>query len=330
MKNLVQQSEERFRGLFEQSNDAIFIHDFKGDIFHVNKQACNLLGYTCNELCNMSIGELYPKSFNPDFNIIKAKNNIRLETQLVKKDGSKIDIEVSASIIDQEKGIVQGSVRDITERKKAEEKIKVSLDEKEVLLHEINHRFKNNLQTLMSLISIEKKASVNKEVIKVLDNCKTKLSAIALIHEQLIQDRSFANINMGNFLRKLLKNIVCSSKLVLSTEVKIDNINFPASTATHCAMIVNELITNCIKYAFKGRKEGKIKISLTKLKDQTILLSVDDNGRGLPKRFNLKKNSRTGLNIVKILAEIQLQGNFKIIDTGKGTRVSVVFRQILN
>ena len=216
---------------------------------------------------------------------------------------------------------------DITERKRAEERIKASLREKEVLLREIHHRVKNNLQVVSSLLNMQARAIKDKETIDILAESKNRINAMALIHAQLYESKDLSEINMKRFIDKLLTQLFQSYPVEgtkITTIVRVADYPFPISNAVPVGLIVNELLTNAIKYAFVNRKEGRIEIILSASEKGRIILTVSDNGLGLPEGFDINANKTLGLRLVRILAEDQLQGKLGIISK-EGTTFRVEF-----
>jgi PAS domain S-box-containing protein len=216
-----------------------------------------------------------------------------------------------------------GSSMVITDRKKAEEQIQKNLKEKEVLVREINHRVKNNLQMLVSLLNMQQRATENEEVINALAEYKDRIYTMALLHNHLTKSENLSEINMEEFLKQLVK----VTTPTITTEFKIDEIDFPVNIATSCGLIVNELMTNAMKHAFKGSQKNQIRVSMKVLKSGVVTLGVRDNGVGLPEGFDIEKDSRTGLNLVRILSKIQLQGSCEINSDKKGTNFMVKFKK---
>jgi len=253
---------------------------------------------------------------------------VEFDGRHMKKDGSCVWVTVSARIVSRSgKGIVQGFVKDITERKRAEEKIKAALVEKELLLRELNHRVKNNLQVINSLLNLQARSIKDEEVRAILQESHSRIKSIAMVHEKLYGSSDFSRIDMNEYFNSLLRSIAHSFNVTedtVSMKVMADvGIWFNMDMAVHCGLIVNELVTNAFKYAFPDNRKGEICVELKAGKNNTYELVVRDNGIGLPKDFDLKSSQTLGLELVNILAR-QL-GEVKLLRTG-GT----VFKVTLN
>jgi len=187
-------------------------------------------------------------------------------------------------------------------RKSAEDPIKVSLKEKEVLLREIPHRVKNNLQVISSLLDMRARDSSNKDTVD------------ALIHTQLYEGSDLSEINMNGFVNRLLAQVFQSypaQDATITPIVSVADYPFPISMAVPVGSLLNELLSNALKHAFVGRKEGTIEVSLTASEEGKINLTVSDDGAGLPDGFDINTTGTLGLRMVKILIEDQLRGSLE-------------------
>jgi two-component sensor histidine kinase/HAMP domain-containing protein len=217
--------------------------------------------------------------------------------------------------------------KEVAERKRAEEQIKASLKEKEVLLREIHHRVKNNLQVVSSLLSIQARTAKDKDAIDVLSESRNRINAMALIHTQLYESSNLSEINMKGFVDKLLRQLLQSYPVQdtkITPTIHVVDCPFPISLAVPVGLIVNELLSNALKHAFVNRKEGKIEVDLSASEKGKITLTVSDDGVGLPEGFDITATKTLGLRMVKILAEDQLQGNLEVISK-EGTTFKMEF-----
>lgn len=222
---------------------------------------------------------------------------------------------------------VSGIGHDITEKKMAEQKIKQSLFEKEVLLKEVHHRVKNNLQVISSILNLQSSYVKDKNTLAMLKESQNRIKSMAFIHESLYQTKDFSNINFSEYVTNLSRNLVHSyemseGNIMLNLDVDLVLLNLDQSIP--CGLIINELITNSLKYAFKGRKRGLITVAVKK-KGETLNISVGDNGVGLSKKVDYRNTESLGLQLVVTLTE-QLNGKIKL-DRTKGTKFTVSFKQ---
>ena len=215
--------------------------------------------------------------------------------------------------------------RDITEKKHAEMKIIESLHEKEILLKEIHHRVKNNLQVVSGLLYLQVNQVKDMDTKDILTACRNRINSMALLHENLYQVSTFSSVAMAPYIQNLVRYLEesydTSQWLRFSIDIP-DTIYLDIDTGTAVGMITTELITNSIKYAFPSRSSGLIEISLTRDVDG-MHFRVGDNGKGLPEGFDLESSNGLGMKLVRNLVR-QIQGSFNITHDG-GTSISIVF-----
>ncbi len=219
-----------------------------------------------------------------------------------------------------------GSFQDITGRKQVEEQIIASLKEKETLLQEIHHRVKNNMAVISSLLRLQSNKMNDEKLTEALMDSRNRVQTMSIIHETLYQSDNLSSINMETYLSKLSRSVAQNYRINNKVNQKIeaeDNILVGAKQASPLGLIVNELITNSFKHAFPDNREGEIKISLQKTEDQ-IELEYADDGIGIPEDFNWKNTKSMGLNLVKILAENQLDGSIDM-ENKNGTKFIIKF-----
>ncbi len=215
---------------------------------------------------------------------------------------------------------------EIAERQKSENRLMASLKEKDVLLKEVHHRVKNNLQIIVSLLDMSKRRAKHPETVDLLNEALSKIYTMSLIHTQLYQSDRFDEINMGRNIRDLvnqLSQFYCGDRNI-EISLNAPDIYLSVNQALPCALVVNELVSNAFKYAFKDSKKGKIEISIGRKKNDKIGLSVKDNGIGIPNDVDIDKTETLGIKLVRNLILKQLKGNFRI-KTSPGTSIDIEF-----
>ncbi len=217
---------------------------------------------------------------------------------------------------------------DITHRKEAEIKIKASLREKDILLQEIHHRVKNNLQVISSLLDLQSHHIQQPEVLELFQESQNRVKSMALVHEKLYQSRDFARIDFAEYIENLTNYLfqvyaVRSSEIAISLDM--EKVNLTIDTAIPCGLILSELVSNAIKYAFPHGRMGTIKIALHSVPHNHYTLIVMDNGIGIPDDLDLKHTKSLGLQLVTILTE-QLEGTLEI-NSDCGTEFKICFPQ---
>ncbi len=213
---------------------------------------------------------------------------------------------------------------------KAQEKIKNNLLEKEVMLQEIHHRVKNNLQIISSLLHIQSNTIDDENSLKLLKESQNRVRSMAIIHQKLYEDKDLSKVDLSSYIRSLVSNLLRSYNTD-STKIDLDNnvedIHLSLKTAIPCGLILNEIISNSIKYAFKNRENGKISISITKVNDQTFNMIVRDDGVGLIIKKNKKRKS-LGMELIDIFVN-QIKGTYTL-DTEKGVCYNITFTDPYN
>ncbi|MEM1172035.1 MAG: PAS domain-containing protein [Cyanobacteria bacterium P01_H01_bin.35] len=219
-----------------------------------------------------------------------------------------------------------GSCIDISDRKQAETQIQNSLQEKEVLLKEIHHRVKNNLHIISNLLDLQSDYIEDEKVLELFGDSQNRIQTMALIHEQLYQSKDLGQIDFTEYIHTLMDNLLCSyssRENIINPIINAEHINLNLETAIPCGLIINELVTNSLKYAFPNGKNGEIGLELHQDEKEKIYLKIRDNGIGIPADFDWKNSSSLGLKLVRILSK-QLKAEIEF-DGSQGTVVSLIF-----
>ncbi len=219
--------------------------------------------------------------------------------------------------------------RDITEIKRTEGQIKASLKEKEVLLREIHHRVKNNMQLIISLLRLQADKIEDKKYADMFKDSQDRIKTMSLIHEKLYQTKDFANINFGEHIKSLVDGLFVShgvdtNKVKLNIDIK--DVSIDLENAIPCGLIINELVSNSLKYAFPQGREGKISIDLRPFNEDELELTVRDDGVGISEDLDIEKTDTMGLTLVKVLAGHQLNGKIDL-DRTEGTQFNIKFKR---
>lgn len=218
---------------------------------------------------------------------------------------------------------------ELQQKMEAEKKIKASLNEKEILLQEVHHRVKNNLQIMSSLLRLQSSYVKNKESIDLFRESENRIKSMAIIHNKLYSSKSYEKIDFEDYVRSLTENLCLSygiSKSNIRIKVEIRNIKFNIDTAIPCGLIINELVSNSLKYAFPDNRKGFIRVSLKADQKHQFTLTVEDNGTGLPEGFDFEKNNSLGMKLVHLLTS-QLGGKLQFESNG-GTKYVIQFEEL--
>ena len=215
---------------------------------------------------------------------------------------------------------------EITERKRAEEKIKASLKEKELLLKEIHHRVKNNMQIIASMLSIQEIQIKDKSALQVFRESRNRVRTMALIHEKLYQSEDLARIDFSGYARSLATDLFATYNVTsdsIKLNLHVENVYLDIINAIPCGLIINELVSNSLKYAFPERQPGEITIDF-RCENDVYYLIVGDNGVGFPKYLDFRKSESLGLQLVRLLTK-KVNGTIEI-DKEKGTFFKITFK----
>lgn len=332
-------SEVRYRRLFEAAKDGILIVDVgTGMVLDVNTYLIKMLGYSYKQFLEKAIWEL---GFSKD---IVANRNKFLELQLhgyvhyenlpmQTVDGQLVDVEFVSNIYIEEDGkkVIQCNIRNITERKLMDDKLKASLKEKNLLLHELNHRVNNNLQLMVNLASLQRKYITDEKTAVLFDETQNRIKSIALVHEKLYLTKGFYDINFSEYLKDLAQSVFNSfvpAGHQLSLEMDVEDVRMEIERSVTCGLIVNEILSNVFKYAFPGNRKGVVFLSFHKVGHGDIELIVKDNGIGISTDVDLRATKSLGMKLIHNLVEKQLDGTIAI-DGSSGTSFKIIFKEVL-
>ncbi len=334
----IHEARERYRSLFDNAYDAIVTTDIEGRITSWNRSAEKIFGWNAAEI----IGKKLPLLIF-DQNLLAEKDQIirnaisgetvtGIETALMRKDGTKIDVSMTLSPLrdaNQNAIGMSGIMRDITERRRAEEQVKTSLKEKELLLREIHHRVKNNMQIISSLLKLQSAYIKDKKYSDIYKESQNRIIAMSLIHEKLYQSRDLSKIDTKGYIKELVNGLVQSYEVPgrITLNIDVGTVSLGINTAVPCGLLINELVSNSLKYAFPDGRPGEIKISLRPVEDNKIELIVSDNGIGIPENLDFRKADSWGLRLITLLVENQLHGEINL-DRNKGTEFKIIFRDV--
>jgi PAS domain S-box-containing protein len=318
----LRESRWRYRKIFTGAPIGIATIDQDGYILTANPFFCQWLGYSLEELKQKTVNDLtHPEDLEQEKELIQElqqnrRDVLRVEKRYLKKDGSSVWGELVSNILYHEsesRFIALGMVVDVTERKQAEARIQNLLEEKDMLVREVHHRIKNDMNTINSLLYLQASSSHNPGEVKALEEAQNRISLMRIIYEKLYLGHDFSNINIMAFLLDLIERIeqtyTVSAEIEIETD--IDDVVIPAKQSFPVGIIVNELITNAFKYAFPDSGSGKISVSVHTEENSTIEINVADNGAGIPDEVIKNGNYGFGLTLVDAFTE-QYGGSFSV------------------
>jgi PAS domain S-box-containing protein len=331
-----QQTTEWYRLLIEEVHDyAIFLVDLEGRVVGWNRGAEQLLGWTEAEILGQSSFIVFvPEDIATgaaarELEKAAAEGRAENERWHLRKDGSRFWGSGIMTGLRDDAGALVGFgkiMRDRTAQRQLEEQLRASLQEKEVLLKEIHHRVKNNLQVISSVLSLQSETIVEGEALPAFQDCQARIHSMALIHEILYQSSNLAQVNLAAYSRRLAEELVRSYQVEperIRLVVEADEVWVSAEKAMPCGLILNELIANCVKHAFPDGRSGTVRVTLRAEGGAQVTLSVGDSGVGFPPGVDFRHAESLGLQLIGLLTE-QLGGTMTL-ECRKGTLFTIRF-----
>lgn len=259
------------------------------------------------------------KSFSNDYRIVRPDGT----TRIVSSKG-KVIMDSSGKALR-----IVGTEQDITEQRLSEEKIKSSLKEKEILLQEIHHRVKNNLQVILSLLRLQSRFITDPDAVNKFKVTQNRVRTIAILHENLYRSDDLAKIKFRGYVKILAEDLLYFYEMNdhnIDMVVDVEDVSLNIETAIPCGLIINEIVANSLKYAFPDHRSGQIKIILTVDGDNKINLIVSDTGIGFPEGIDVETTNTFGMQLIKYLSK-QLKARIKL-DRSNGTTFKLVFNEL--
>ncbi len=330
----LRESEEKFRNMADLLPQIVFEADKKGNITFINRAVFESTGYTEEDFYEEinPIQLLIPEDRN------RVKNDIRkvlsgeelggVEYTALKKDGTKFPIMIYSSKITRNNQVlgIRGVILNMTQIKEAENQIKLSLKEKEMLLKEIHHRVKNNLMVISSLLNLQSRYIRDEASKDIFKESQNRARSMALIHERLYQTTDLKRIDFGDYIRTLSQELFrtyAGDFGLIDLKINVEDIFLDINTAIPLGLIVNELITNSLTHAFPDGMKGEINVDFQRTDDH-YEFTVKDNGIGFPYDLDFQKTASLGLQIVNSLTE-QIFGEIEL-NRSHGTEFKITFK----
>jgi PAS domain S-box-containing protein len=350
---------EPFRLALEAAPTGMILVDDRGRIALVNTEVERLFGYSRDEVIGEPVEILLPERFRGHVGFRGLVSDAPPGRAMAsgrdvfgrRKDGSEVPIEIGLNPLDTPDGrFVLSSVADISERRQGERErdqllaqlealntdlerrvetrtreLEAALRDREVLLQEVHHRVKNNLQVIASLINMQVRALGGGAGRDALVECGTRVEAMALIHEKLYQSQHYSQVAFSEYARTLAASVFHATGLSphgIALDLAMEDVSLSVDRAIPCGLVLNELITNALRHAFPAGRTGTIRVQLAAVGDGAIRLAVSDDGVGLPPGFEIETSRSLGLQLVRMLAG-QLGAALQI-DSTAGTRVALI------
>jgi PAS domain S-box-containing protein len=327
------EQKELLQTVLDSAEDLIFVLDRDYQILLFNKVAERFFGLSQKDLKGKSFNEIYP---GEGWSGAENRFDRVIKGDVVKEDveinyrGRNLVLSVTEVPLHNEKGEIYaicGIARDITRRVELEKNLESSLREKEVLLREIHHRVKNNMQVISSLLNLQAHYVNHPEFTSIIKECQNRIRSMALVHEHLYQSKNLASINFADYLNKLIIHLYNAHRVrqeKIALEFETEDLYLEIGLAIPLGLLASELISNSFKHAFPGERRGKVRVSLKPLSSSFYQLEVSDNGVGLPNELNLKESKTFGMQLVSLLSE-QIEAKIDVERSG-GTKFLVTFK----
>lgn len=330
-------SEERHRAIYDQAYIGIARIAKMGRFLLVNERLCDMLDYSSDELYKKTFYELgLPEEVEEGLvdwdQLLSGKiKNFSREQTYVRKDGELLSANVTVSLVrdsNDNPNYFVAVFEDITERKEYERQLEESIKEKEVLLKEVHHRVKNNMQVISSILNLQSSYISDENALAILRESQDRIKSMSFVHESLYQSKTLSEVNFAEYIQNITRNLYHSygrPEGGIDLEFELENLYLNLDTSIPCGLIINEIVSNSLKYAFHGREKGKIKIEFSKLSDGRLKLIVSDDGIGLAEDFDIENAESLGLQLVTTLIT-QVSGELEI-DVSRGTKFNIVFKE---
>lgn len=324
----LEKEREQFYTFFHNSIDMMCIADPNGTFLQINPACEKLLGYSKEELLFRSfIDFIHPDDQQTTLDEmarqIECGVTINFENRYRKKDGAYLWLSWRAKY-NKEENLSYASARDISERKQTEETLRRSIKEKEVMLKEIHHRVKNNLQVVYSLLNLQARNISDNVVRTMFEESRNRVSSMALIHEKLYRSNDLSHIDFKEYVQNLVAGIASTynrQNIVFTTD--IPPLQFDINIGIPCGLIINELVSNSLKHAFPEERHGSITISANKKSAEEFALTVSDDGIGFPTEIDYTNTTSLGMQLIIILTK-QLNGTVAL-EREEGTKFTITF-----
>lgn len=330
-------SEERHRAIYDQAYIGIARIAKMGRFLLANERLCDMLDYTADELYKKTFYELgvqeeVEESLVDWDQLLSGKiKNFSREQTYIRKDGEYLNANVTVSLVrdvNDNPNYFVAVFEDITERKEYERQLEESIKEKEVLLKEVHHRVKNNMQVISSILNLQSSYITDENALGIIRESQDRIKSMSFVHESLYQSNTLSEVNFAEYIQNIARNLYHSygrPEGGIGLEYELDSIYLNLDTSIPLGLIINEVVSNSLKYAFQGRETGKIKIEFGKISDEKMKLIISDDGIGLPEDFDIENAESLGLQLVTTLVT-QVSGELDI-DVSKGTSFSIVFKE---
>ncbi len=336
MVSALRASEQRFRTTFDNAGSGIAHVSLEGRFITVNQRFCDIVGRTRSELAELGVRDItHPDDLDADLEQVRRVldgeiKTYSVEKRFVQRDAGIVWASLTVSLVSDESWEPRyfiAVIEDTTDRKHAEMAVKTSLAEKEVLLREIHHRVKNNMQVISSLLNLQAKGIEDARLGRMFQESQSRVRAMALIHEILYQSGHLGRIDLGEYVTKLATSLVQmygTGSDRVNLRIGAGDVTLGIDDTVPCGLVINELLSNSLKYAFRDGRAGEIGIEAAPATNGRIKLVVHDDGVGIPAEIDIRNTETMGMRLVVGLVESQL-GGLLDLERDNGTRFTITF-----
>lgn len=330
---------EKYANLYDFAPVGYLTIKKKGIIEHANITSASLLGLDRRSLIGKPLTHFISKNDQDIFYLhhkqaVKKKGNHICEIKMKRYDHAPFFAQLeSKAVRDKADDIVtvRMAITDITDRKMTNQMLQASLKEKQLLLQEVHHRVKNNMQVIISLINLQCENIEDQHISDLFSQTVDRINSMALVHTQLYKSKDFSKVEICNYIKSIVENLVishCVNPAQMRFIIDQKDIAVSLDSAISCGLIVNEVVTNSIKYAFPDDRSGEIRVGFKQLGEGQYEMRLSDNGVGMPMNYDVRDSDTLGVKIVHAITEHQLGGTIELVRT-KGTKYCFRFKERL-
>ncbi len=321
-----------------ETDNAVLIFDKDLNLEYINAGFTKMTGYNFDDIIRLRGRSLFEITYNEKFmqifdDAIVERTSKVYESNIKHKNGNELWTSSTLTPVFDEQGDLKNVVvidTDITDRKHIERQLNESLEERGLLLKEIHHRVKNNLQIIISLFNLQSSYISDPGALKALKDGQHRIKSMALIHERFYQSQGLSKIDFDDYIKRLTENLFLSYNIdqkKIKYRIESERVALDIDTAVPCGLIVNELVSNSLNHAFNGRETGEVFISFHPLGESHCRLIIADNGTGFKEGFSFEHSDSLGTQLVSALTE-QIEGRLSYESSSNGVKFVIDFKRV--
>ena len=336
-QNEIEESRNKYSHLYDFAPVGYFTVKEKGIIAQANLTGAALLGIDRASLIGKPLTRFVSMEDQDTFylhrlQVLKKNGNHTCEIKMMNYNKTPFYARLESIVVqgeDETAAKLRTAITDITDRKMIDQQLQASLKEKEVLLQEVHHRIKNNMQVMISMINLQCEKIEDKQICDELNKIVDRINSMVLVHDQLYKSKDFLKVDINKYIHRIAQNLFVSHGVdtaKISLKIGKSDISLSLDSAISCGLIITELITNSLKYAFPKNRKGEIRVEFGYLGDGQLEMRMSDDGVGMPAYFDFRDSDTLGVKIANALAEHQLGGTITL-DSTNGTKFFIRFKE---